>query len=72
MLLILILSLNRYYSNLRQELPPVTDTMYRHFNYPKGITPQEIQGLQAVLGVIRTVAGIIKLFFILLNYVCVV
>lgn len=49
-------SLNRYYSNLRQELPPMTDTVYRHRNYPKGITPQEIQGLQSVLGVIRMVA----------------
>ncbi|XP_021914767.1 nuclear pore complex protein Nup205 isoform X2 [Zootermopsis nevadensis] len=49
-------SLNRYYSNLRQELPPTTDTVYRHRNYPRGITPQEIQGLQAVLAVIRTIA----------------
>ncbi|KAJ4431675.1 hypothetical protein ANN_20275, partial [Periplaneta americana] len=49
-------SLNRYYSNLRQELPPTTDTVYRHRNYPRGITPQEIQGLQAVLAVVRAVA----------------
>nr|CAD7457975.1 unnamed protein product [Timema tahoe] len=45
-----------YYNNLRQELPPSTDTVYRHRVYPRGITPQEIQGLQAVLGVTRTVA----------------
>jgi nuclear pore complex protein Nup205 len=49
-------SLNRYYSNLRQELPPSTDTVYRHRNYPRGITLQEIQGLQAVLAVVRAVA----------------
>nr|CAD7264264.1 unnamed protein product [Timema shepardi] len=49
-------SLERYYNNLRQELPPSTDTVYRHRVYPRGITPQEIQGLQAVLGVTRTVA----------------
>lgn len=49
-------SLNRYYSNLRQELPPATDTVYRHRNYPRGITLQEIQGLQAVLAVVRAVA----------------
>ncbi|XP_067003269.1 nuclear pore complex protein Nup205 [Anabrus simplex] len=50
-------SFERYYSNLRQELPPSTDTVYhQHRNYPRGITPQEIQGLQAVLSVIRTVA----------------
>jgi nuclear pore complex protein Nup205 len=48
---------HRYYSNLRQELPPATDTVYRHRNYPRGITPQEIQGLQAVLAVVRAVAG---------------
>nr|CAD7201822.1 unnamed protein product [Timema douglasi] len=47
---------SRYYNNLRQELPPSTDTVYRHRVYPRGITPQEIQGLQAVLGVTRTVA----------------
>ncbi|PSN57903.1 hypothetical protein C0J52_00218 [Blattella germanica] len=28
-------SLNRYYSNLRQELPPSADTVYRHRNYPR-------------------------------------
>lgn len=49
-------SLNRYYSNLRQELPPTNDTVYRHRGFPKGITPQEIQGLHAVLSVVRMVA----------------
>lgn len=49
-------SLNRYYSNLRQELPPVNDTVYRHQRCPKGITPQEIQGLHSVLAVIKMVA----------------
>ncbi|XP_075229968.1 nuclear pore complex protein Nup205 isoform X2 [Lycorma delicatula] len=49
-------SFARYYSNLRQELPPTSDTVYRHRSYSKGITPQEIQALLAVLGVIKTVA----------------
>ncbi|XP_054275578.1 nuclear pore complex protein Nup205-like [Macrosteles quadrilineatus] len=49
-------SLNRYYTSLKQELPPMSDTVYRHRNYPKVITPLEIHGLQAVLLVIRTVA----------------
>ncbi|EEB19194.1 conserved hypothetical protein [Pediculus humanus corporis] len=49
-------SLSRYFSNLRQEHPPANDTVYRHRNYPKGITPQEVQGLHSVLSVIRMVA----------------
>ena len=47
----------RYYANLRQEMPPKTDTVYHHRIHPKGITPQEINGLQTVLNIIRTVAG---------------
>lgn len=49
-------SFTRYLSNLRQEAPPTTDTVYRHRNYPRGITPQEVHGLHSVLAVIRTVA----------------
>ncbi|XP_046996965.1 nuclear pore complex protein Nup205 [Schistocerca americana] len=49
-------SLERYYSNLRQELPPTTDTVYQSRSYPRGISPQEIHGLQAVLDIVRTVA----------------
>lgn len=49
-------SLSRYFSNLRQEHPPTSDTVYRHRNFPKGITPQEVQGLHSVLSVIRMVA----------------
>lgn len=47
---------NRYMSNLRQETPPVTDTVYRHKNFHRGITQSELQGLHAVLGLIKTVA----------------
>lgn len=47
---------NRYLCNLRQETPPVSDTVYRPMNFPRGITPQEIQGLHSVLLLIRTVA----------------
>ena len=50
---------------MRQELPPTTDTVYRHRNYPRGITPREIQGLQAVLAVVRAVAGN---FLVLVNF----
>lgn len=50
-------SFAQYYSNLHQEVPAATDTMYRRRNvFHKGITPQEIEGIHAVLGVIRTVA----------------
>lgn len=48
---------NRYMGNLRIETPPVTDTVYRHTrNFSRGITPQELQGLHAVLLLIRNVA----------------
>ncbi|KAG8041529.1 hypothetical protein G9C98_002822 [Cotesia typhae] len=49
-------SLNRYYYNLRQELPPSQDTIYRQHCHPKGITPQEVKGLEAVLNVVQVVA----------------
>lgn len=45
------------------EQPPTSDTMYRHRSlYPKGINPMEIQGLQAVLCVIRRIAGMFHRF----------
>ncbi|XP_044009117.1 nuclear pore complex protein Nup205 [Aphidius gifuensis] len=49
-------SLSRYYYNLRQELPPSQDTIYRQRNHPKGITPHEVKGLEAVLNVVQVVA----------------
>ncbi|XP_011495942.1 PREDICTED: nuclear pore complex protein Nup205 [Ceratosolen solmsi marchali] len=49
-------SLNRYYYNLRQELPPTQDTVYRQRGHPKGITPNEVKGLEAVLQVVQVVA----------------
>ncbi|XP_031788663.1 nuclear pore complex protein Nup205 isoform X2 [Nasonia vitripennis] len=49
-------SLNRYYYNLRQELPPTQDTVYRQRGHPKGITPSEVKGLEAVLLVVQIVA----------------
>lgn len=50
-------SLTRYYTNLRQEQNPVTDTVYRNRAINRNINPQEIAGLQAVLHVIRSVAS---------------
>lgn len=49
-------SLGRYYYNLRQELPPTQDTIYRQRIHPKGITPHEVKGLEAVLLVVQVVA----------------
>lgn len=50
-------SFSRYYNSLHQEVPSATDIIYRRRNiFHKGITPQEVEGLQAVLGLIRTVA----------------
>lgn len=48
-------SLHRYFNNLRQETLPVPDTIYRHKPLTKVITPQEVQGLQSVLRLIRTI-----------------
>lgn len=43
-------------STLRQEQHPSTDTVYRSRALNRGINPQELAGLQAVLAVIRAVA----------------
>jgi nuclear pore complex protein Nup205 len=48
-------SLHRYFNSLRQESLPVPDTIYRHKPLTKGITPQEVQGLQVVLKLMRIV-----------------
>lgn len=51
------MSFAQYYSNLRQEAPPQADTVYRNrATYYKGVSPKEIEGLHAVLLLIRTVA----------------
>lgn len=51
------MSFSQYYNNLRQEAPPAADTVYRNrASYHKGVSPQELEGLQAVLLLIRTVA----------------
>ncbi|KOC62474.1 Nuclear pore complex protein Nup205 [Habropoda laboriosa] len=49
-------SLSRYYINLRKELPPNQDTVYRQRSHPKGITPEEVKGLEAVLLVVQVIA----------------
>ncbi|XP_057651912.1 nuclear pore complex protein Nup205 [Diorhabda carinulata] len=50
-------SFSQYYNNLRQEAPPQTDTIYMtRAPYHKGVSPQELEGLHAVLLLIRTVA----------------
>lgn len=50
-------SFSQYYNNLRQEVPPATDTVYRSRpSFVKGVSPQELEGLHAVLLLIRTVA----------------
>ncbi|KAJ8924600.1 hypothetical protein NQ315_000750 [Exocentrus adspersus] len=51
------MSFAQYLNNLRQEAPPQADTVYRNrATYHKGVSPQEIEGLHAVLLLIRTVA----------------
>ncbi|KAF7266032.1 hypothetical protein GWI33_020609 [Rhynchophorus ferrugineus] len=51
------MSFTQYYNNLRQEAPAQTDTVYRNRpGYHKGVSPQELEGLHAVLLLIRSVA----------------
>ncbi|KAI5710857.1 hypothetical protein M8J75_012010 [Diaphorina citri] len=50
-------SLAFHLTHLKQDQAPVSDTIYhRHHHHQRGIAPLEVQGLQAVLGLIRTVA----------------
>lgn len=49
-------SLDRYYYNLRQELPPNYDTVNHQHCHLKGITPHEVNGPEAVLDVVQVVA----------------
>ncbi|XP_076168586.1 nuclear pore complex protein Nup205 isoform X2 [Ptiloglossa arizonensis] len=49
-------SLTRYYMNLRKELPPSQDTVYRQRGHLKGITPDEVKGLEAVFLVVQVIA----------------
>lgn len=51
------ISMNQYYTNLRHETGPASDMSHiynRH--HPRGITPQEIEGLACVLQLVRQVA----------------
>ncbi|CAH1259504.1 unnamed protein product [Diabrotica balteata] len=51
------MSFSQYYSNLRQEVPAQADTVYMsRATFHKGVSPQELEGLHAVLELIRAVA----------------
>ncbi|KAL1463251.1 hypothetical protein WDU94_015018 [Cyamophila willieti] len=51
-------SLSWHLTHLKQDQTPSSDTIYhRHHHHHRGIAPLEVQGLQAVLGLIRTVAS---------------
>jgi nuclear pore complex protein Nup205 len=72
-------SLNQYYANLRQEVPQSNfsnygkSTPFRMHGAPmaavRSITPQEVDGLRAVLGLIGT---IIKQVILVTTLICVV
>ncbi|KAL5274824.1 NUP205 family protein [Megaselia abdita] len=49
-------TLARYYTNLRKEQCPVTDTIYRNKSLNRVINPIEVEGLAAVLSIIKVVA----------------
>lgn len=59
------ITLHRYYSNLRQETMMSSDTqhIYRHRPPTKGITPDEMEGLIAVLELIKVVSEQVCNFF---------
>ncbi|XP_076311365.1 nuclear pore complex protein Nup205 isoform X1 [Tachypleus tridentatus] len=50
-------SIHRYYTNLRQDAPMTSDTqhLYRQRPITRGITPQEVDGLTVVLGLMENV-----------------
>ncbi len=50
------MSMNQYYTNLRQEAPVTSDMSHVYRHHPRGITPQEVDGLAAVLKLTRTIA----------------
>lgn len=50
-------SLARYYSNLRKEQCPVSDTIYRNTSLNRTINPMEVEGLSSVLSIIKAVAN---------------
>lgn len=49
------MSLNQYFINLRQEAPPTAERIQAYHYYRCGITPQEVDGLRAVLQLITLV-----------------
>ena len=53
----------KYYINIRQKTNPLSDAMYKR-DHQKGVTMLEIQGLQAVLKLIRNVAGVYHYFLL--------
>ncbi|XP_075154690.1 nuclear pore complex protein Nup205 [Haematobia irritans] len=50
-------SLSRYYTNLKQDFYTSSDSIYRSRMINRNINPQEIEGLRAVLEVIRAVTS---------------
>jgi len=56
----------KYYINIRQKKNPLSDTVYKR-DHQKSVTALEIQGLQAVLQLIRNVAGLYH-YFLLKSY----
>jgi len=53
----------KYYINIRQKNIPLPDAVYKR-EQQKGVTTLEIQGLQAVLRLIRNVAGLYHYFLL--------
>lgn len=54
----------RYFTHLRQESMPATDTVYRTRQFNRGITSHELEGLEAVLELIKNITGMMAVLFI--------
>ena len=52
----IFMSFNQYYMNLRQETAVISDMAHVYRQYPRGITPQEAEGLAAALQLTRVIA----------------
>ncbi|CAH1799487.1 unnamed protein product [Owenia fusiformis] len=50
------MSMNQYYTTLRQEAPSQSDMSHVYHHHMRGITPQELEGLVKVLGLTRMIA----------------
>ena len=57
------MSMNQYYTSLRQELPSGLEISHVYRHHSRGITPQELDGLVSVLNLTRVIAEQVSFSF---------